>query len=318
MRPLIIINNTAAKARDAWPVIAAELRRYRINVDVYQTTRAGDATNKTREALRSGVELIGVVGGDGTLSEVAEGFFDFQNTSDPQSINPEAAIAVLPSGTGDDFARGLTGKRMPLDHWITTLIDFCEQKGLGSRQVDVLAAASDNFQRHFICLNASTMGIGGETASRVARQGELMRRMSGEARFMMAAVGALVAWRERRVRVSVDDQIVLDAPMNLVAVANNRFAGGGMLFSPQATIDDGKLDVLTASRLSRVGVMRELPRIHSGGHLLNPKVSVFQGERTVIETFSDNDGLLIEADGNLRGRTPVEFRVLPQALRVVV
>ena len=91
-----------------------------------------------------------------------------------------------------------------------------------------------------------------------------------------------------------------------------------MLLSPQATIDDGKLDVLTASRLSRAGVMRELPRIHSGGHLLNPKVSVFQGQRTVIETFSDNDGLLIEADGNLRGRTPVEFRVLPQALRIVV
>jgi diacylglycerol kinase family enzyme len=64
--------------------------------------------------------------------------------------------------------------------------------------------------------------------------------------------------------------------------------------------------------------VRELPRIHYGGHLLNPKVNAFQGRHVLIETVATEDALPIEADGNLRGKTPVEFRVLPRALRVVV
>ncbi len=119
-------------------------------------------------------------------------------------------------------------------------------------------------------------------------------------------------------RVVIDDQIVADAEMNLVAVANGLYAGGGMMLSPEASIDDGKLDVVTASGLNRLQVIRELPRIHSGGHVANPKVQVIQATRVRIETFSEDDALLIEADGNLRGRTPVEFSVLPKALRVVV
>ncbi len=121
------------------------------------------------------------------------------------------------------------------------------------------------------------MGIGGETAARVAAQGKFMRRFSGEARFAIAALGALAGWRERRVRVSVDGMEIVDGPMNLVAVANALYAGGGMMLSPEATIDDGKLDVVTASGLNRVEIVRELTRIHKGGHVANPKVRIAQG-----------------------------------------
>jgi len=64
--------------------------------------------------------------------------------------------------------------------------------------------------------------------------------------------------------------------------------------------------------------VRELARIHKGGHVNNPKVRVMQGEGVSIETFSAEDAMLIEADGNVRGVTPVEFRVMPRALRFVV
>src|SRR6185503_3927842 len=167
------------------------------------------------------------------------------------------------------------------------------------------------------CLNASTMGIGGETGSRVASQGKLLRRFSGEARFMVAAFGALSAWRERPVRIAVDCRTVIEGPMHLVAVANGLYAGGGMMLSPGARIDDGKLDVVTASGLNRLEIVRELPRIHRGGHVANPKVRIVQGEHVRVETFAADDGLLIEADGNVRGKTPVEFRLMPKAIRVV-
>ena len=322
MEPLIIINNAAAKARLAWPKVRAFLDSERIAYQSYETDAPGDATVRTRDAIRGGVEMIGVVGGDGTLSEAAEGFFEFnQNLSTaPSAINPSAALAILPAGTGDDFARGLTGgKRAGLEHWTKVFISYCQ--GLSkdrTKLIDVLHGACNDYQTPFICLNASTMGIGGETATRVAAQGELMRRFSGEARFAAAALVSIANWRERRVRVSVDDVTLVDGPMNLAAVANALYAGGGMMLSPEARFDDGKLDVVTASGLTRLAVVRELTRIHKGGHVANPRVRIAQGKMARVETFSPDDAMPIEVDGNVRGVTPVEFRVLPKALKIVV
>ncbi len=343
---LIIVNKVAAKALQSWPKIKHELDAAGVNYKTYQTERKGDATLQARVALNAGEQLIAVVGGDGTLSETAQGFFQFNDDLDvpPAPINPSATLAVLPAGTGDDFARGLRRKRAPLHEWIDALVGYARGEVAGSaltgsptgslateslpaqslagaatsRPIDVLYGLCDGYQKPFICLNASTMGIGGETASRVAAQGGFMRRFSGEFRFVFAAVGALAAWRERRVRVTVDGRIVADRPMNLVGVANGLYAGGGMMFSPEARLDDGKLDVVTASGLSRANVVTELSRIHTGGHLKNPKVSLAQGSVVRIETLMLQDAMPLEADGNVRGVTPVQFQVLPKALRFLI
>ena len=270
--------------------------------------------------MRSGIETVVVVGGDGTLSETAEGFFEFNDDLDvpPAPINPLATLAIIPAGTGDDFARGLRGRRAPLQNWIETVIAHARGENTATAQtIDVLYGRCNGFEKPFICLNASTMGIGGETAGRVAAQGSFMRNFSGEFRFVFAAVGALAAWRERRVRVTVDGRTVADGPMNLVAVANGLYAGGGMMLSPDARIDDGKLDVITASGLTRANVVTELSRIHTGGHVNNPKVTITQGTIARIETLLVQDAMPLEADGNVRGVTPVQFQVLPGALRFV-
>jgi len=316
MHSLVIINNAAAKARRSWPNIKKQLDSAGLNFDTYETKEPGDATVKTREALRNGMTTIAVVGGDGTLSEVAEGFFSFNDDLDvsPIVINPNAKLALFPAGTGDDFARGLRRKRSSLQSWVDT---FISQSEVNVRSVDVLYGRCNDFQSAFICLNASTMGIGGETATLVAGQGKLMRNFSGEFRFAAAAFRALSVWRERRVRVTVDGQVIADAPMNLIGVANGLYAGGGMMLSPDARADDGKLDVVTASGLSRTNVVTELSRVHRGGHVGNPKVKIVRGETVRIETFSPQDALPIEADGNVRGVTPVQFQVLPGALRIV-
>ena len=311
---LIIINPSAAKARSTWPIIQKQLDLAGVDYEAYETTAPADATKKTRAALQSGVESVVVVGGDGSLSEAAEGFFQFNDDVDipPAPINPSATLAILPAGTGDDFARGLRRKRASLQEWIETLSSH------NAQTIDVLYGRCNGYERPFICLNASTMGIGGETAGRVAAQGKFMRNFSGEFRFVFAAVGALAAWRERRVRVSVDGRIVVDGPMNLAGVANGLYAGGGMMLSPDARVDDGKLDVITASGLTRTNVVTELSRIHTGGHVKNPKVTITQGTVVTIETLLAQDAMPLEADGNVRGVTPVRFEVMPGALRFVV
>ena len=322
--PLIIVNHAAARARRAWPIIRARLDESGIAYAAYETEKSGDATIRTRSALERGCRLIGVVGGDGTLSEAAAGYFTPPEAKDgivdglPKPIDSEATLAIFPSGTGDDFARNLMGQRAPLEYWIESFISHCRNsREQTTRVVDVIRVRTDSYRRHLICINASTLGLGGETAARVAAQGKSLRRFSGEARFVAAAMGALAVWRERPVKVQVDRETVIEGPMNLVAVANARFAGGGMMLSPLAEMDDGKLDVVTASGLNRVTILRELTRIHKGGHVENPKVKIAQGGYVDIQTFALQDALLIEVDGNVSGRTPADYVVMPGALRIV-
>ncbi len=126
MRTLVIINNIAARARRAWPVIEKQLAMSGIEYEVYKTNGPADATTQTRAALKAGATTIAVVGGDGTLSEAAEGFFDFNEDVEtlPAKINPFASLAILPAGTGDDFARGTVVLAMTvIPDWLTFCMD---------------------------------------------------------------------------------------------------------------------------------------------------------------------------------------------------
>jgi diacylglycerol kinase family enzyme len=339
-RTLIIVNHAAARARRIQAGIENKLKESNVRFDTHETRHAGDATTMTRAALRDGYQLIGVVGGDGTLSETAAGFFDIdeqhENLVDgeqsasfperresdagglPASISADAALAILPAGTGDDFARGLTKGREPVERWLDRLIDYYEWPAPSSvRDVDLIYGRTG--ARKFICINVATLGIGAEVAGRVGAQGAFVRRLPGEARFTVAACGALLAWRARRVRVSIDDNPALECSSNLLAVANGIYAGGGMMFAPDARPDDGLMDVLMACDITRPAILRELPRIRRGAHLSNPHVRLMRCTRARIETVNghDDDALPIEADGNVRGQTPVEFQIMPGAIRII-
>jgi diacylglycerol kinase (ATP) len=335
----VVVNHTAARAREAWPRVRDALRREGVRFEAHESTKQGETEERTRAALVEGFETIAVVGGDGTLSAAVSGYFEscagLAEGEMPRAVNASAALAVLPSGTGDDFARGLAGgRREPLDAWLARLVRRCgrdafepsdksDKSAAYLRQlettlgVDVLLCSADAGARRFICLNAATLGIGAEVAGRVGVQGATVKRLSGEARFALAAVRSLAAWRNRRVRVHVDGRVWQECETNLIAVVNGTYAGGGMNFSPRASLTDGLLDVLAACRLSRPALIRELSRVHRGGHLVNPKVKLTRGRHVRIETLDAADSLGIEADGDPRGRTPADFRIMPAALRIV-
>lgn len=349
----VIVNHSAARARAAWHVVRLALGEAGVAFDAHEAREFGDARARARDALKAGYRTVAVVGGDGTLSEVVNGFFgdagdaargvdegDADRHSPPPPINAEAALALLPAGTGNDFARGVEGHRASLESWIARLVAHCRASGIQdsndvrtratTRDVDVLCgtatttggavsgATGEGGARRFLCLNAVTLGVGAEVAARVAAQGEMVRRLPGEVRFALAAVGGIARWRERRVRVRVDDGESRELRTNLIAVVNSRFAGGGMMFSPEARVDDGLLDVVTAARLSRSTLVREMTRIHAGGHVANHRVRIERGTRVRIEPVAEGDALPVEADGDVRGRTPLELVVMPHALRVVI
>jgi hypothetical protein len=102
------------------------------------------------------------------------------------------------------------------------------------RSVDVLYGGAMTFKTLSFASMHRRWELVVITAALVAGQGILMRNFSGEFRFAAAAFRALAVWRERRVRVTVDGQVIADAPMNLIGVANGLYAGGGMMLSPDA------------------------------------------------------------------------------------
>ena len=329
----LVVNNAAARARAAWPSVREALASACVRFEAQEPSTPRETEEATRAALAEGFRTIAVVGGDGTLSASASGYFTpceaLGEGESPRAVNLSASLAVLPAGTGDDFARGLSGgRREPLEAWLARLIRHCRtdaedeakadlypsESALG---VDVLLGSADDGARRFLCINAATLGIGAEVASRVAAQGSPVRRLPGEARFALAAVRSLAAWRNRRVRVRVDDAEWETCETNLLAIVNGAYAGGGMNFSPRASLTDGLLDVLKVCGLTRAALVRELARVHRGGHLSNPKIKLALGTRVRVETVDDGEALGIEADGDVRGRTPAEFRVIPSALRVV-
>jgi YegS/Rv2252/BmrU family lipid kinase len=321
----VVVNHTAACARGAWPRVREALTRAGVGFEAHESTRQGETEERTRDALVRGFETVAAVGGDGTLSAAASGFFEpcaeLSEGLLPRAVNSEAALALLPAGTGDDFARGLTGgRRESLEEWVARLVRHCRGDASWeetARRVDVLLGSVDGGARRFVCLNAATLGIGAEVAARVAAQGRAVRRLPGEVRFALAALPRLVAWRNRRVRVSVDGRVWQECGTNLLAVVNGTYAGGGMNFSPEASLTDGRLDVLAVSDISRPALLRELSRVHTGGHLNNPSVKLTRGTYVRVETLDPSDSLGVEADGDVRGCTPAEFRVMPAALRVV-
>lgn len=321
----VVVNHTAARARKAWPRVREALTRAGVEFEAHESTRQGETEERTRDAVERGFGTVAAVGGDGTLSAAANGFFEpcagLNEGSLPRAVNSDASLALLPAGTGDDFARGLSGgRREPLEAWVERLVRHCRDEAVREetlKRVDVLLGNVDAGARRFICLNAATLGIGAEVAARVAAQGRAARRLPGEARFALAALPRLAAWRDRRVRVTADGHVWEECGTNLLAVVNGTYAGGGMNLSPQAKLDDGLLDVLAVKEISRPALLRELSRVHTGGHVKSPHVKLTRATHVRIETLDPTDSLGVEADGDVRGDTPAEFQVMPAALRVV-
>ena len=306
---IFIVNPASARGatRRAWAEMRAELVSLVPEFIERITSRAGEATEVTREALKSGISRVIAVGGDGTLSEVVNGYID--DTGYP--INEGAAIGVLPSGTGSDFCRslGLSSSKEAI----------AAVTGASTRMIDAVRVVYNDRHgasesRSFI--NVASFGLGGDVSALVnGWRDSLPRWVGGRARFVAAAVRALERYRNYDVQVRLDDDREIEIASNLIVAANGKFGGAGMKLAPRAEMDDGLLDVILTDRATRFDVIKELPRIRRGGYLSNPKVTQFRARRVSITA---SEPMAIDVDGEMAGYTPAHLTVLPLAVRFLM
>jgi YegS/Rv2252/BmrU family lipid kinase len=306
---LFIINPTAARggAGREWAETRAMLSKQGVAFGERLTTRAAEAIEITREALKSGEKIVVAVGGDGTLNEVVNGYFDEAG----RAVNGEAAIGLLPCGTGSDFRRsiGLLTREDALN-----ALMVCRTQSFDVIRVELRDGDDAPVTRYSI--NVVTFGLGGEAVALVnSWRGVRPAWIGGRARFIAAALVALKNYRNRVVRVSFEDESAMSIESNFFVVANGSYAGGGMMLAPHAGLDDGLLDIILTDRAMRWDIVKELPRIQRGEHLKNPKVRELK-KRAVC--FDSDEPIAVDIDGEPAGFTPARLLAMPSSVRLIV
>lgn len=309
---LFVINPTAARglASREWAKAQLQLRKRGIQFNEHLTSRPGEASEVTRQALLTGEVCVIAVGGDGTLSEAVSGYFN--EAGEP--VNPDAAIGLLPCGTGSDFCRsvGLKNRQTALQAIIAGK----------SRPIDVIKiqiTGPDGQPVERYSINVVSFGLGGEVVRLVnGWRTTWPSWIGGHARFVLAALKALKTYQNHPVQILFDDQTNAEkdgyAFSNFLVAANGRFAGGGMKFAPLAELDDGLMDVVLTNQAERSDIIKELPRIRFGAHLRNPKVRLVKSRAVTINSWPP---LPVDVDGETAGFTPARLTIKPAALRFI-
>jgi YegS/Rv2252/BmrU family lipid kinase len=280
-----------------WAEIAHRAATKGLDGDALISTRPGELAELARGAADGGATLLVVVGGDGSVNEVANGI----------TGRDDVEIAVIPRGTGWDFARSF-GIPHRLDRAIAVAL------GGTTRTVDLGRAsyrAWDGSEGMTYFANVASAGMSGAIAQRA---NETTKALGGKASYLWATFAVFAKWQNSELRVTVDGESRV-GPMHDVVVANGTTFGGGMRICPEAIADDGLFDVLTIGDLTKRDLLLTLPKTYRGAHLPHLKAELLRG--AVVEVEADAP-LPVELDGEQPGTTPARFEVAPRALRVRV
>lgn len=261
------------------------------------------AAELTREALRAGAQLVIAVGGDGTIDEVVNGFFE-----NGMAINPEAHLAVLNAGTGGDFRRTFD---LPEDaaEGVTRIASGTTRR-IDIGKLTFIAEDGQETVRYFN--NIASFGLSGETV-RAVNDATWQKSLGGNFAFTWATL--MTAWRHkpRPVRIETDEGFETVANIGLTAVANGRYFGSGLKVAPNAEPDDGLFDVVIMRDMKFMDLLTGSGNLREGTHVNGPKVQVVRA-RTVSATPLGPEPVLIDVDGEGPGRLPARFEMMPGAL----
>jgi len=242
---------------------------------------AEETLKQTRELVSQECEGLIAVGGDGLVHTVLQAV-----------AQTGVGIAVVPAGTGNDFARALN---MPMDS-PTEIVD---------RVLTTLPHPIDlglANQRFF----GAILSTGFDSV--VNERANAMKWPHGRMCYNIAIARELPVFKPRQYRFAIDDE-TFETEAMLVAVANAASYGGGMKICPQADLNDGWLDVLILKPLSKLEFLRVFPRVYSGTHVNHPAVVIRRARSVEIEADA-----ISYADGERQGKLPVRVSVAENAL----
>lgn len=300
----VVVNPASQNGRTAkqWPHIERSFREVLDDFTLLTTQRPGHASELTRRALQDGHDRIVSVGGDGTHHEVLNGFFDGY-----LPVNPSAAMAIYPHGTGSDLARtlGVLNHRDALP-----LLNGGHRMLVDVGRVTFTSPDGGTDVRYFI--NIADFGIGGAVTARVNKGS---KRFGPFLTFLGALVRTLMTFKSRHVTLQIDGTVQELDILNVV-VAKGRYYGGGIHIAPDSKMDGGHFRVVLIHPVKFLRALRCLPRLYNGTYLeLHDIVSTYTASRVVAQS---DEEVLLNLDGEQPGKLPAAIEILPAALSLVV
>ena len=304
------------------------------NPEVGFSQKSGDGTTLTRDFLGKGFKKIIALGGDGTINEVANGFFDEltlgNNTSNDKTtstspilkpINPEAMMGLVPAGT-----RNVIAKSLDLPDGIVE----CCQRFVNAKQqkIDVIAAlittateapttsANDHPKvTTRVFLNAAEIGVGAEIINRSKKIRDKIK-----SRFIStisSVIATLPTYESNLCEVYVDDgRQKLLSKMTMGVVANGRYLGGGFKAAPNANISDGLLDITILKNSGSFKMLDGFVNMKSDKGYMQENNDIFYMQAKKVSIKSKERNITVTIDGEPIGILPSTFQVYPNALNV--
>jgi diacylglycerol kinase (ATP) len=291
---VVVANPTAGRGKAGRLIGKVDARLHALGVahEIRVSESAEDLEELARTCANEGAEIVAVLGGDGSVNAVVNGLVD---------SGAKAALAVLPAGTGDDFAKAIGPKK--LDDAAALLANP------EIREIDVVRVAAGSTTRHYV--NVAGAGFDSEVNETA---NAMTLKLGGTGTYVAAVLKTLRRFRPATYRITVDDDVRSVEAM-LAIVANGISYGGGMRVAPTASITDGQLDVCIVEALSTGAFLRAFPRVFRGTHVTHPRVTMLRGRSVTIEA---DRRIQVYADGERVAPLPAIFEVLPGALRAVV
>lgn len=311
----VIVNPRAGRGavERGWPAARAVLDEAGVVYEVTVTEGPGHGTEAAREAVRAGTRFVVAVGGDGTVHEVVNGLMSAPPT-------PESILGVVGAGSGCDFVKTFGLPADPAEAARHLLGD-----SLWGR-IDVLRLSyldPSGAPAVRWCANISEVGLGAEVVAIAAR----MPKWLGASVYRIAAVRGIIRHRSRPMRIAMHGRkargartdaplgdLVVEATASMIVVAGGQFFGGGMRVAPRANPGDGLADVLVFTG-PKGQAARTMPKMFKGDHVPHPGIAEYLATRVELDADSP---VLLEADGEVIGTTPVTFEVVPGALALKV
>jgi len=284
-----LINPLAGKGKyqQVIHIIRQNLSGFNIKYEINVMENKAQTVHIARKAAEN-FDAVVAVGGDGTVNEVFNGI-----------IGTKAVFGILPTGTGNGFAKSLG---LP-----SSINEACQILIHG--QVKTIDIGIIN-NRYFI----GTAGIGFD-AMIASYAGKKLGPLRGMWLYFYAGAINFFKYSPPLTNLNIDSENIQIRPL-LVVVANTKRYGGGALIAPNALPDDGLFDVCVIKEMGAIELIWNLPKLFTGKHIKLSKVSIYRAKSVVIETDSPT---YAHADGEAIGNySKMEFQLLPRAIKVLV
>lgn len=291
MKHLFIINPTAGKGKNInlIPEIKRmmELKNEEYFIEV--TEKVGHATEIVKDYVKNGDYRVYSVGGDGTLNEVLNGI-----------VGSNSALAVIPSGTGNDFSRNIYEDRDILGSL---------QKAIEGKDVYIdLAKVND---RYFI--NIASVGFDAEVVYNTDNFKKLPF-VGGSLAYILGIVMTVFKYKSVNLNINIDDNKISVKTL-LVAIANGKCYGGGIFMTPEAKLDDGMFDVCIIKEVNKFKILRLFPKAIKGQHSTIKEVSFCRGRKVNISCAEE---VSLNIDGEILRAKEVAFEIIPKGIKIVM